>query len=197
MNCFTHGRTPAVGLCGVCQKAVCRECVGRDTPRVVCRACAARGGALTYPWYGYGYGYGFSFEYKSPLTIAGWPLIHVCGGIDPVTMRPRIAKGVIAIGNIAIGVLAIGGLACGLLTLGGASLGLLVAIGGAALGFGLSVGGFAAGSIAIGGAAVGFMYAIGAVAIGPAVIDTMKCDDAVREFVIRWLGAVTLPPRCQ
>jgi hypothetical protein len=193
MNCFVHGRTAAVGLCTSCQKAVCRECVARDTPRLVCRTCAARG-ALSYPWYGYGYGY--SFEYKSSMTIAGWPLLHVCGGIDPVTMRPRIAKGVMAIGNIAFGVLAIGGLACGVLTLGGASLGLLLAIGGAALGFGLSVGGFAAGSIAIGGAAVGFMYAVGAVAIGPAVIDTMKCDDAVREFVVRWLGAVTLPPRC-
>ena len=194
MNCFVHGRTAAVGLCTSCQKAVCHECVARDTPGLFCRTCAARG-ALSYPWYGYGYGY--SFEYKSSMTIAGWPLIHVCGGIDPVTMRPRIAKGVIAIGNIAFGVLAIGGLACGLLTLGGASLGLLLAIGGAALGFGLSLGGFAAGSIAIGGAAVGFMYAVGAVAIGPAVIDTMKCDDAVREFVVRWLGAITLPPRCQ
>src|ERR1700716_1290715 len=77
-----------------------------------------RRGAPTYPWYGYGYGY--SFEYKSSMTIAGWPLIHVCGGIDPVTIRPRIAKGVIAIGNIAFGVLAIGGLAGGVLTLGGA-----------------------------------------------------------------------------
>lgn len=195
MNCFVHDRTAAVGLCASCQKAVCHECVARDTSRLVCRTCAARGNALSYPWYGYGYGY--SFEYKSSTTIAGWPLIHVCGGIDPVTLRPRIAKGVIAIGNIAFGVLAIGGLACGLLTLGGASLGLLLAIGGAAVGFGLSVGGFAAGSIAIGGAAVGFMYAVGAVAIGPAVIDTMKCDDAVREFVVRWLGAITLPPRCQ
>ncbi len=197
MNCFVHGRTAAVGLCASCQKAVCRECVARDTPRLVCRTCAARGGALSYPWYGYGYGYGPSYEYKSSLTLGGWPLVHVCAGIDPETLRPRVAKGVIAIGNIAVGVVAIGGLACGLLTLGGASLGLLLAIGGAALGFGLSVGGFAAGSIAIGGAAVGLIYAVGAVAIGPAVIDTLKCDDAVREFVVRWLGAVTLPPRCQ
>ena len=72
MNCFTHSRPP-VGVCGVCQKAVCHECVQRDTPRVVCRACAARGGALTYPWHGYGgYGYACSYEMSSP-TIGGWP----------------------------------------------------------------------------------------------------------------------------
>ena len=195
MNCFTHSRTAAVGLCGVCQKAVCHECVARDTPRLVCRSCAARNGAPSYPWYGYGYGY--SYEYKSSLTIGGWPLVHVCAGIDPVTMRPRIARGVVAIGNIAVGVLAIGGLACGLFTLGGGSIGLLLAIGGAALGLGVSVGGFAMGSIAIGGAAVGFIYAIGGVAIGPAVLDARKCDGALIEFVRRWLGDVSLPPSCR
>ena len=197
MNCFTHSRTAAVGLCGVCQKAVCHECVARDTPRLVCRDCAARGGLLSYPWWGYGYGYGYSYEYKSSLTLGGWPLIHVCSGIDPMTMRPRMAKGVIAIGNIAVGGLAIGGLACGVITLGGGSIGLLLAIGGAALGLGLSVGGFAVGSIAIGGAAVGFMYAIGGVAIGPAVIDARTCDAAVLEFARRWLGNVSRPPNCR
>ena len=197
MTCFTHSRIAAVGLCGVYQKAVCHECVAGDTPRLVCRACAARGGALSYPWYGYGFGYGYSYEYKSALSIAGWPLVHVCAGIDPVTMRPRVARGVIAIGNIAVGVLAIGGLACGLIALGGGSIGLLLAVGGAALGLGISVGGFAMGSIAIGGAAVGFMYAIGGVAIGPAVIDARTCDPAMLEFARRWLGATSLPPNCQ
>ena len=195
MNCFTHSRTAAVSLCGVCQKAVCHECVARDTPRLVCRACADRGGALSYPLSGYGYGY--SYEYKSPLTIGGWPLLHVCAGINPETLRPRIAKGVIAIGNIAVGALAIGGLACGLITVGGGSIGLLLAIGGAALGLGVSVGGFAIGSIAIGGAAVGFMYAIGGVAIGPAVLDARKCDAALLEVARRWLGTRPLPPNCR
>jgi hypothetical protein len=125
---------------------------------------------FTSPYYGYGYALGYSFEYKSPITIGGWPLLHVCGGMDPQTMAPRIAKGVIAIGNIAIGIVAIGGLACGLITVGGASLGLLFAIGGAALGLGVSIGGFAAGSIAIGGAAVGILYAAGGVAITPAAL---------------------------
>ena len=131
--------------------------------------------ALTPPFNAYRYscGFGYSFDYKSPITIGGWPLVHVCGGIDPETMAPRIARGVIAIGNIAIGVVAIGGLACGLITVGGASLGLLLAIGGAALGPGVSIGGFAVGSIAIGGAAFGFLFAAGGVAIAPAGLEDL------------------------
>lgn len=184
MNCFAHSRNPAVGMCVVCQKGICHECVARETPRLVCRACAARSGVPGYGWYGW---YGYAYEYRSSATIGGWPLIHVCAGIDPVTMRPRIARGVVAIGNVAVGALAIGGVACGLFTLGGASIGLIAAVGGAALGLGLSVGGFAAGSIAIGGAAVGFVYAIGGVALGPAVIDGRHCDEAARELARRWL----------
>ena len=29
-------------------------------------------------------------------TVAGWPLIHVCAGVDPATMRPQSGEGVIA-----------------------------------------------------------------------------------------------------
>jgi hypothetical protein len=194
MNCFTHSRNAAVGMCALCQKGICHECAARDTPRLVCRACDARGNAWPYGWYGSGW-YGYGYEYKSSASIGGWPLVHVCGGIDPVTMRPRIARGVVAIGNIAVGALAIGGVACGLLTLGGASIGLLLAIGGAALGTGVSVGGFAVGSIAVGGAAVGFVYALGGGAFGPAVIDGRHCDEAARAFLRHWIAA--LPPNCQ
>jgi hypothetical protein len=192
MNCFTHGRNAAVGMCALCQKGVCRECIEAEAPRIVCRAFAPRGGVLPFGWYGW---YGFGYEYRSATTIGGWPLIHVCRGIDPVTMRLRVARGVVAIGNVAVGVVAIGGLACGLLTVGGASIGLLLAVGGAALGLGVSVGGFAVGSIAIGGAAVGLAYAVGGAGFGPAVIDGTHCDDAAREFVRRWLEMV--PPSCR
>jgi len=194
MNCFTHSRNAAVGMCALCQKGVCHECIAKETPRIVCRDCAARASALPSGWYGW-YGYGYGYEYKSSTTIGGWPLIHVCAGIDPVTMRPRIARGVVAIGNIAVGALAIGGVACGLLTVGGASIGLLLAVGGAALGLGVSVGGLAVGSIAIGGAAVGFAYAIGGAALGPAVIDGSHCDEAARDVVRRWLDV--RPLSCQ
>jgi hypothetical protein len=192
MNCFTHSRNAAVGMCVLCQRGLCHECVGRETPRLLCRACTAQGGVLGYGWSAW---YGYGYEYRSSTTIGGWPLIHVCAGIDPVTMRPKIARGVVAIGNIAVGALAIGGVACGLLTVGGASIGLLLAVGGAALGIGVSVGGVAIGSIAIGGAAVGFVYAIGGAAFGPAAIDGRHCDEAARAFLHRWFDV--LPPSCQ
>src|SRR2546429_756717 len=155
MNCFIHDRSAAVGLCAACQKAVCRECVGRDTPRLLCRTCIQQRAVL-------------GFEYRSRTSLGGWPLIHICLGVDPATMRPRVAKGIVAIGNVAVGGVAIAGLACGLVTVGGASFGLLFALGGAAGGLGMSVGGPADGSIAPGRAAVGVVYAHGGRAVAPA-----------------------------
>jgi len=137
------------------------------------------------------------FEYRSPITIGNWPLVHICAGIDPVTMRPRVAKGVIAIGNIALGGLAIGGLSCGLVTLGGASFGLLFALGGAAIGLGVSLGGFAAGSVAVGGAAIGVLHALGGVAFGPSTVDGRHCDPTAVEFFRQWVSAAVVPLRCR
>jgi len=184
MNCFVHERVPAVGLCAVCQKAVCRDCVGRDTPRVICRTCID-GRAIV------------GYEYRSPLAIGGWPLLHVCAGFDPVTMRPRVAKGLIAIGNIAVGVVAIAGMSCGLVAVGGLSIGILLALGGAAIGLGLSAGGLAAGSVAAGGVAIGLAHAIGGVALAPSIIDGTRCDPETVELVRRWLGSGALPPPCR
>ena len=184
MNCYTHANRPAVGICAICQKAICHDCVGRDTPRLACRNCVD--GRLAM----------FGFEYKSAASIGTWPLLHVCGGLDPVTMRPRVAKGIIAIGNIAVGGLAIGGVALGVVTFAGLSVGLLGALGGVALGLGVSAGGVALGTIAMGGVAIGLKYAIGGFAIGPSVIDGRQCDDAARELWMRWLGERSLPRPC-
>jgi hypothetical protein len=184
MNCYLHDRSAAVGVCGVCLRAICRDCVGVDAPRLICRDCLGRRTVL-------------GFEYRSAATIAGWPLVHVCAGVDPVTMRPRVARGVIALGNIAVGGVAIGGLAAGLVSVGGLSIGLLFALGGAALGAGLSIGGFTVGSVAIGGVAVGFVHALGGAAFGPSVIDGRRCDPAAAAFIREWLSATLLPPHCR
>lgn len=184
MNCFNHDRTAAIGMCSVCQKAVCRECVGRDTPRVVCRSCLAQPAMQ-------------GFEYRSGLSIGNWPLIHICLAVDPTTNRPKVARGVVAVGNIAVGGIAIAGLACGLVSIGGLSVGLFCALGGAALGVGVSAGGFAVGSVAVGGAAIGFVHAFGGAAFGPSVIDGRHCDPATANFVRQWLGSRILPPHCR
>lgn len=184
MTCFVHDRIPAVGVCTMCGRAVCRECAARETPRLVCRTCIDTGAVL-------------GFEYRSTAAIGSWPLVHICSGVDPATMRPRVAKGVIAIGNVAIGVVAIAGLACGLVSFGGLSIGLLLAVGGGAVGLGVSFGGLAVGSIAIGGAAIGFSYALGGAAFGPAAIDGRRCDPAAAEFFRQWIGSTVLSARCR
>jgi hypothetical protein len=171
-------------MCVVCQKALCRDCVGRDHPRLLCRTCVE---LSTID----------GFEYRSSVSIAGLPLIHICTGLDPGTMRPKVAKGVIAIGNIAIGAVAIAGLSCGIVTVGGGSIGLLFALGGAAIGAGLSIGGLAIGSFAVGGLAIGLYYAVGGVAFAPAVIDGRRCDQAVVEFIRQFAGSHAFPPSCR
>lgn len=183
MNCYNDNQ-PAVGICGVCRRAICRNCVGRDAPQLICRDCVQRGGVL------------YGFDYQSALTIGSWPLVHVCAGVDPLTMRPKVARGVVAIGNIAVGAVALGGVACGIVTLGGVSLGLLLALGGAAIGVGVSLGGLAFGSVAIGGLAIGLKVAMGGAAFAPAVIDAGRCDPAALEFLRRWLGP-SVPASCK
>ena len=116
--------------------------------------------------YRYGY-YGMNYEYKSEAQIFGWPLIHIAYGYDPETMRLRVAKGIIAIGNISIGILfALGGLAFGGIAIGGLGIGLF-ALGGLALG-GVTLGGLSIGLFAaLGGLAISGMYAIGGLALAP------------------------------
>jgi len=182
MNCYTHESVSAVGLCVACQRGVCKRCVGRDAPRLVCASCLERGL--------------LGFEYRSAAGIGSWPLVHICMGLDLTTMRPKVAKGVIAVGNIAVGGLALGGVTIGVVAIGGVSLGLLLALGGVALGTGLSLGGLAVGACAIGGVAVGFSYAFGGVAVGPVIVNGLRCDPAAREFILRWFPAA-LPPICR
>ena len=111
----------------------------------------------------------WGYEYRSQREILGWPLVHIAGGVDPETGLPRVARGVIAIGNFAVGLVAIGGFAVGGLVLSGIGLGL-VALGGIAVG-GVAAGGVALGlGFAAGGVAVSAGWAVGGVALAPHAI---------------------------
>lgn len=98
---------------------------------------------------------GVYYEYISPVKVFGLPLIHVRLGFGP-----RLAKGIIAIGDCAVGVVAIGGCSFGLISLGGVALGLLLALGGVGVGL-FALGGLAVGGFAVGGCAIGQWLAAG------------------------------------
>ena len=108
-------------------------------------------------------------EWKSRTTLWGIPLLHIAYGFDPKTGKKRVAKGIIAIGDVAFGGIAVGGVACGLISWGGVACGL-TAIGCTAIGLQLALGGAAMGGMAIGGAAIGGLAfggaAVGGVALG-------------------------------
>jgi hypothetical protein len=138
----------------------------------------------------------FFYEFKSKGTLWGKPLVHIVSGLDPETGAPKVARGVLAIGDVAAvgtvalsgvyayGPVAIGGVVgVGLIAIGGA-VGLgLVALGGLALGLLLGIGGAATGFLAIGGACVGY-FTMGGAAIG---MEGLGGTQAYSKPII-WLG---------
>ncbi len=126
------------------------------------------------------------FEYRSSVEILGLPLIHIAQGYDRLTRRKRVAKGIIAIGDIAVGVVAIGGVSFGGLCLGGVSFGI-ASLGGVAIGLYLALGGLAIGYAAIGGVAIGY-YSLGGLALGAHPIGPDFHDPEAVEFFRHLLG---------
>jgi len=136
----------------------------------------------------------FGFEYRSKATVFGLPLVHISSGTDPATGKRRIARGIIAIGDVAKGVVALGGVAMGGIAFGGIAVGGL-AVGGLGLGIvslsGMAValafafGGMAVGPIAVGGLAIGY-YAAGGGAVGVHAIGGGVRDPVAREFFRGW-----------
>ncbi|HSU54699.1 MAG TPA: serine/threonine-protein kinase [Candidatus Dormibacteraeota bacterium] len=142
----------------------------------------------------------FGYEYKSKATLFGLPLMHIATGMDPATGKKRIAKGIIALGDIACGVFAFGGVAYGGLACGGLGIGVisfsgmalgLIAIGGAAIGLLFAFGGGALGPIAVGGGAIGY-YACGGGAWGAHVLCAAVQDPAARAFFEPWVKTLML-----
>ena len=133
-------------------------------------------------------------DYRSKITLFGLPLWHVAVGIDPVTRKKLVAKGVIAIGDIAMGGVAFGGLAMGGFAFGGVAVGVfafggcalgLLAFGGLGLAFLAALGGGAVAPIALGGGAVGYL-AYGGGCYGVHVWDAMTKDPVAKHFFLPW-----------
>ena len=123
-------------------------------------------------------------EYRSETELFGLPLVHVTRGIDPRTGFFRVAKGIIAIGDVAVGFLALGGIAIGGIAIGGLGLGL-IAIGGLALGA-ITIGGFSAGLLfAFGGVAFSLKVAIGGLAFAPHFIAAEGIDKGLMQIIER------------
>jgi hypothetical protein len=163
----------------------CNACGRRISDRATsCPHCGdPRGQAANATPMGIG-----GYEYKSQAEFLGLPLVHIAVGVDPKTGRKRIAKGVIAIGDIAVGVFALGGVALGGLTLGGVSLGV-AALGGLAIGAGAALGGLAIGYVAVGGLAIGY-YALGGLAVGAHALGEGTRDPVAVEFSRQWFGGM-------
>lgn len=125
-------------------------------------------------------------EYRSKTTVFGWPLVHIATGYDPITGKPRIARGVFAFGNISVGAVAFGGVALGGIAVGGVSAGL-VALGGVGLGLMLGIGGVAVGFVALGGGAVGY-YALGGGALGVHAFGGNVQDPQIKAWFRSWFG---------
>lgn len=122
-----------------------------------------------------GIGYFWGYEYRSQAELFGLPLVHINQGASMRTGLPRIARGIIAIGNIAVGFFALGGISFGGIAIGGISFGVL-ALGGITLGV-ITLGGLSMGILfAIGGLAISFFAAVGGLALAPNSIDSQGID---------------------
>jgi tRNA A-37 threonylcarbamoyl transferase component Bud32 len=137
-------------------------------------------------------------EYRSKATLWGLPLLHVTSGLDPQTGRPRVAKGIIAIGDRAKGVVAFGGLAVGGFAFGGLAIGVfafgggafgLISFGGLAIALLAALGGGAIAPIALGGGAIGIL-AFGGGTVGLHVFDAATQDPVAARFFLPWALAL-------
>jgi hypothetical protein len=138
--------------------------------------------------------YAIGFEYKSQRNLFGLPLVHVAIGRNPVTGKLRVAKGILAIGQVAVGVVAFGGFSAGLIAFGWMALGGLavagvalgcLTVGGLSLGLLFAYGGVAVGYAAYGGIAIGY-YALGGAAFGAHASGGNAHDSAAWEFFRHW-----------
>jgi serine/threonine-protein kinase len=161
---LAHLRQPAQVPAPLCPVLPVSSKGGKPMALIPCEECGKQISDRAYSCPHCGLRRLVGYEYRSRMAIFGWPLLHVAFGRDLATDRRRVAKGIIAVGDVAVGLLAIGSLAFGGLALGGGAIGV-IALGGGAIGLLLALGGGAIGGIAVGGAAIG-LVALGGGALG-------------------------------
>ena len=132
----------------------CRQCAEPvDDQSAVCPHCHAPRPAVR-EWHGEG------FEWRSRGQWMGVPAVHVAFG-NGADGRPRVARGLIAVGQravggVAVGIVAVGGIAVGVVGFGVVSLGVVAVALGAAVGvnalapfaFGVVAAGYVVGGVA-------------------------------------------------
>ncbi len=127
----------------------CREC-NRDVSdeATICPHCGA-------PYPAKKEYHGSGFEWKSKITIYGYPLIHIAIGRD-ARGKLRVARGIIAIGQFGIGLITIAQFGVGILFGFGQFILGLTTFAQFAIGILFGLGQFATGYIAIGQIAFGW-----------------------------------------
>jgi hypothetical protein len=125
------------------------------------------------------------YEYRSRRTLWGWPLVHIASGRDADGRGVRMARGIVAIGDVAVGVVALGGVSLGLVAAGGLGVGV-VSLGGLAVGLLVALGGLAVGAVAAGGASMGAVAATGPLSES---LLTLPEGATERLLVFAWVAA--------
>ena len=171
-------KTPdGLTICPKCAAAVpegANDCPSCGAPLIMGRHLS---GIMTRPKVG--------FEYKSPLTIYGWPLLHVAFGKDE-SGKFRVAKGIIAVGQFGIGLITFAQIGLGILFGFGQLTAGLIAVGQLAPAAIFGIGQFTTGHIAIGQFAIGD-WVLAQIGFGVHTWTSMSRDpEAVAYFTGLW-----------
>ncbi len=138
---------------------------------------ATHGGRIVRAW---------GFEWRTKAEVFGWPLVHVAIGRDPQTLKLRVARGIVAIGQFGVGLVTIAQFGVGLLFAFGQVVGGNIAVGQIAIGVLFGLGQFAIGLTAIGQFALG-RHVLAQIGFGKHVWTSGRRDpEAVRHFRALW-----------